>query len=605
MLLLEHQDPCLGLRLCGQREVHGHLVAVEVGVEGLTHQRVQLDGLALHQLRLEGLDAQAVQRRRTVQQNRVLGDDLFQDVPHLRTLTLDHALGRLDVLRQVQVDQTLHHERLEQLQRHQLRQTALVQLELRADDDDRAARVVDALAEQVLAEPALLALEQIAQRLQRTVARSVDRTAATAVVEQRVHRLLQHPLLVVDDDLGRTQIDQSLEAVVAVDDAAVQVVQVRGGEPAAVELNHRTQLRRDHRHGVEHHGARVVARLLERGHDLESLQRTQLLLALAGADGLAQRLGLGVDVEVLEQTLDGLGAHGAGEVLAEAVLELAVEPLVDDQLTRGQLGELVPDLVERLDLAARGVTHALELAFSGVPDLALGVGLGALGLQLGQIGLELALALGQGGFEVVHDRLALDGDLGLAGRELRVAQFVVHRGDDPCGEVDDLLEILRRQIEQVAEPAGHTLEIPDVGDRSGELDVAHALTAHLGLGHLDTAALADDALEAHALVLAAVALPVASRSEDLLAEQAVLLRLQRAVVDGLRLLDLAVRPVVDVIGRGQADLQFVEKVDVEHDVCPSRGVSLIGFRGVHGGTQSSRAVSWRGRRPSRFRCATG
>ena len=71
-------------------------------------------------------------------------------------------LARLDVLRVAQVDQALHHERLEQLQRHPLGQAALVQLELRADDDDRTAGVVDALAEQVLAEPALLALEHVA-----------------------------------------------------------------------------------------------------------------------------------------------------------------------------------------------------------------------------------------------------------------------------------------------------------------------------------------------------------------------------------------------------------------------------------------------------------
>src|SRR5208283_3849429 len=77
-------------------------------------------------------------------------------------------------------------------------------------------------------------------------------------------------------------------------------------------------------------------------------------------------------------------------------------------------------------------------------------------------------------------------------------------------------------------------------------------------------ALTDDALEAHPLVLAAVALPVASRSEDLLAEQAVLLGLQRAVVDCLRLLDLAVRPLPDVLRGGQADTEFIEEVDVEH-----------------------------------------
>jgi hypothetical protein len=72
-----------------------------------------------------------------------------------------------------------------------------------------------------------------------------------------------------------------------------------------------------------------------------------------------------------------------------------------------------------------------------------------------------------------------------------------------------------------------------VGDGGGELDVAHALTTHLGARDLDAAALADDALEADALVLAAVALPVPGRTEDLLAEEPVLLRLEGAVVDGL------------------------------------------------------------------------
>ena len=43
-----------------------HLVAVEVGVERGTYQRVQADGAALYQDRLKRLDAQTVQGRRTV-----------------------------------------------------------------------------------------------------------------------------------------------------------------------------------------------------------------------------------------------------------------------------------------------------------------------------------------------------------------------------------------------------------------------------------------------------------------------------------------------------------------------------------------------------------
>src|SRR6202012_776584 len=107
-----------------------------------------------------------------------------------------------------------------------------MQLEFGTDDDDRTAGVVYALAEQVLAEPALLALEHVGQRLQRTVARTRDRAAAATVVEEAVNGLLEHPLLVVHDDLGRAEVKEPLEAVVPVDDPSVQVIEGARGEPA-------------------------------------------------------------------------------------------------------------------------------------------------------------------------------------------------------------------------------------------------------------------------------------------------------------------------------------------------------------------------------------
>ena len=42
-----------------------------------------------------------------------------------------------------------------------------------------------------------------------------------------------------------------------------------------------------------------------------------------------------------------------------------------------------------------------------------------------------------------------------------------------------------------ADAARHRLEEPDVGDRRGQLDVAHPLAAHLGLRHFDAAPVAD------------------------------------------------------------------------------------------------------------------
>ena len=138
-----------------------HLVAVEVGIERGANEWVDLNGLTLNQHRFERLNTKAVKGRCTVQQHRVLPDYVFEHVPDLGLTTLDHTLGRLDVLRQFLVDKLLHDEGLEELECHQLGQPALVKQQVRAHHDDRTAGVVHALAEQVLAEPALLALEHV------------------------------------------------------------------------------------------------------------------------------------------------------------------------------------------------------------------------------------------------------------------------------------------------------------------------------------------------------------------------------------------------------------------------------------------------------------
>ena len=95
----------------------------------------------------------------------VLGDEL-QDVPDLRAHLLEHALGGLE-RQALGLHQLADDERAEELERHLLGQAALVELEVRADHDDGAAGIVHALAEQVLAEAALLALQDVGQGLER------------------------------------------------------------------------------------------------------------------------------------------------------------------------------------------------------------------------------------------------------------------------------------------------------------------------------------------------------------------------------------------------------------------------------------------------------
>ena len=142
--------------------------------------------------------------------------------------------------------------------------------------------------------------------------------------------------------------------------------------------------------------------------------------------------------------------------------------------------------------------------------------------------------------------------------------LLIDLGHEVGGEVEHSLQVARRDVEQQTEPARRALDVPDVRDRRGQLDVAHPLAAHLGAGDLDAALVADGAGVANALVLAAVALPVLGRTEDALAEEPAVLRLQRPVVDRLRLGHFTVRPGPDRLRRGQADPDRIEIVDVEH-----------------------------------------
>ena len=189
--------------------------------------------------------------------------------------------------------------------------------------------------------------------------------------------------------------------------------------------------------------------------------------------------------------------------------------------------------------------------------------------------------------------------------ELVDLDFLLARlDDDVVRVVDDLLEITQRDVEQIAHRAGQRLEEPDVRDGNGELDVTHALAAHLAQGHFDAATIADHTAIADALVLAAMTFPVLDRTEDALAEQAVLLGLERAVVDCLGLGDFAPRPPVakalelqalallgilgsaNLFRRRDADLNEVERAgalfahatEVNHRITPRSHCRCSTFR---------------------------
>ena len=316
----EHEHARFHLRFDRERHVHGHLVAVEVRVVSGANERMNADRFAFDEQRLESLDRKTVQGRRAVEQHRVALGDFFEDVPDFRRLALDHLLRAAHGVDVAEFLEAANDERLEQNERHLLRQTALVQLQLRPDDDDGTARVIDALAEQVLAETSALALEHVAERFQRAIAGAGDGAAMAAVVEQRIDRFLQHALFVADDDVRRLELEQVLQPVVAVDDAAIKIVQIGGREPAAFERNERTQIRRDHRQHIEHHPFGTGVRRSEALHELEALRELLAnLFALRVPHRLFQLLVELVEVDLGEKLLAPLPRPSRRRILRRIV----------------------------------------------------------------------------------------------------------------------------------------------------------------------------------------------------------------------------------------------------------------------------------------------
>jgi hypothetical protein len=312
------------------------------------------------------------------------------------------------------------------------------------------------------------------------------------MTRQRIDCLLQHALFVADDDVGRAQLHQPLQAVVAVDDAAVEIVEIGGRKAAAVERHQRPQVRRNYRYHGENHPFRLVAGIAEGLDDLQTLGELLVLDVGFGFLHLGAQGGLELgQLEPFQHFPDRLRAdHGGEGILAVFVLRLQI-------------------LVFRQQLTV---------------------------LERGEAGLE----------------------------------------DDVVFEIQNPLEVLERHIEQKPDAGRQRLQKPDVRHGGGQFDMAHALAPDARQRDFDRALFADDALVLHPLVFAAQALVVLDRPENAGAEQAVALGLERAIIDGLRLLDFAVGPGQNLFRRRDRNPDLVE------DLGRGRRIEQIHNLLVHG-----------------------
>ena len=205
----KHQNSCFCLCFRGKRQMHCHLVTVEVGVECCTYQRMQLDCTAFGKDRLECLNTESVQRRCTVKEYRMFFNYFFQNVPNNIVGAFYHAFGVFDIGSLSALNKAFHYKRFKQFQCHFLRQAALVHFKFRAYNDNGTAGVVNTFTQKVLTETALFAFQHIGKGFQRAVARACYRTTAAAVVDKGVNCFLQHAFFVAYDNIRRIKFKQA------------------------------------------------------------------------------------------------------------------------------------------------------------------------------------------------------------------------------------------------------------------------------------------------------------------------------------------------------------------------------------------------------------
>ncbi|MNC20600.1 hypothetical protein D3C75_685560 [compost metagenome] len=272
--------------------------------------------MTFYQDRFKGLDTKSVQRRGTVQQNRMLSDYFFKDIPYFRAYAFNLALSTLNVVGKTFINQLFHNKRLEKFESHFLRKTALVHLQIWSYNDNGTSGVVNTFTEQVLAETSLFTFQHMAERFERTVTRTCYRTAAAAVVDQSIDSFLKHTFFVLHDDVRSTQIQQSLKTVITVDYTAVQVIKVRRSKTAAIQLNHRTKLRRNYREYIHDHPVRFVAGVTEGFNNFKAFDCPVTALALSRAQFFLEEFQFLLDIDILEQFFDCFSTHTCLESVA-------------------------------------------------------------------------------------------------------------------------------------------------------------------------------------------------------------------------------------------------------------------------------------------------
>ena len=296
--------------------MYGHLVTIEVCVERCTNKWMKLDRLTFYKDRLERLDTQTMQCRCTVKHNRMLFNDVLKDIPYCRLKFLYHLLGIFDIVRCSVSNKLFHNERFEQLDGHLFRKTTLIDLKLRSYNDYRTSGIVNSFTQKVLTETSGFTFQHVGKGFQGSVSRSCYRTSTASVIDQGIYSLLQHTLLVADNDIRSAKLQKSFQTVISVDDSSVKIIQVRCCKTSSIQLYHSTKILWDNRDHSHDHPLRTVAGLTEGLYNLKTFNDSCTFLACCINKLCFQLCGIFLKINSFQELHDGLSTHTYAEAFA-------------------------------------------------------------------------------------------------------------------------------------------------------------------------------------------------------------------------------------------------------------------------------------------------
>ena len=238
--------------------MHRHLVAVKIRIKRRADQGMKLDRFSLNQDRLKGLNSKPVERRRPVEENAALPNDLIKDIPDFWRLPFHHFFRTLNGGNKAFFIQFIIDKRLKQLQSHLLRQSALMKAQIRPDNDNGTTRIVHTLSKEILPEPSLFSLEHIAEGLERSLVGTGNYFTPSPIVKKNVHGFLQHSLFISNNNIRCVQFKEPFQPIIPINDAAVKIIQIRSGKTASIKGNKWSQVRRQYGNHIQDRPFRLV-----------------------------------------------------------------------------------------------------------------------------------------------------------------------------------------------------------------------------------------------------------------------------------------------------------------------------------------------------------